>query len=151
MTATTRRLCYDTSVSCESAARIARRCPERSCAASPPMGPFFIWNGKESNVTSAAFGLPIGGVALVLLPAVRCSSGEILRSRKDCALIWRKWRRPNLSGAAGEGSPALVRIPRQGCHPREGGILGGTNLRRAKIGLLLNLGTRVSYFDAGAP
>jgi hypothetical protein len=28
--------------------------------------------------------------------------------------------------------------------------MGGTNLRRAKIGLLLNLGSRVSYFDAEA-
>jgi hypothetical protein len=54
------------------------------------MGPFFIWNGKESNVTVAAFGLPTGGVALVSLPAVRCSSSQILRDWQDSALIWLK-------------------------------------------------------------
>jgi hypothetical protein len=30
---------------------------------------------KKSNVASAAFGLPVGGVALVLLLAILCSSG----------------------------------------------------------------------------
>jgi hypothetical protein len=45
----------------------------------------------------------------------------------DMDQVWR----PNPSGAASEGGPALARFPWQGRHPTEGGILGEF-LRRAK-------------------
>jgi hypothetical protein len=77
---------------------------------------------------------------------VHPDKGRIVCDMDRVGLRWRT----NPSGAASEGGPALVWFPRQGRHPTEGGILGGIP-PTSKTALLLNLGLRVSYFDAGAP
>jgi hypothetical protein len=51
--------------------------------------------------------------------------------------------RPSPSAASQDGPAGTQNMA--GPPPDGGGRLGGTNLRRAKIGLLLNLGSLVSY------